>query len=208
MKKAVLGVLLFSALASYAHADQIETFTISGTDVTSCLLIGPGTPIPGCTPTSGELAGALEVDATTGTAIAMDVFITNSYDFHNTYPGSDFNHRPGVGLIGPDTCLGQYNPGAEAVLLMCITTPIPGSLLGFDGGTIIGFPTDGVSSVRDNSNVPYVYILGGDITPVVGTPEPGVLAMLLCGLMAVALFCLTAPTIQGRRQDPREPAPR
>jgi hypothetical protein len=68
----------------HLHADTISVFTISGTDTSSCLSVLDGNPIPGCIPTSGAFAGAREVDATTGTAIAMDILSTNFGQFHKT----------------------------------------------------------------------------------------------------------------------------
>jgi hypothetical protein len=176
LARIIFVILLAAGCRSQLRADTISVFTISGTDISSCLLVGPGTPIPGCTPTSGEFAGVLEVDATTGAAIAMDILSTNFGEFRNIWPGIDFNFRPG--LIG--NCLAQGSPIAE-VLYLCITTPTPGSLLGFERSTIIGWPNAG-SFVLDNSNVPLFYILGGSIMPVLQTPEPSPFALILIGL--------------------------
>jgi hypothetical protein len=60
-------------------------------------------------------------------------------------------------------------------------------LLGFDGGTIIGWP-DAQTVILDNSNTPLFYILGGSITPVLTSPEPGSLALLPLGLGALLLM--------------------
>ena len=133
-----------------------------------------GMPIPGCTPSPGEFAGALEVDATTGTPIAMSILSTNFFDFNSLFPDGM--------LIPPDLsegCLIQDSSINEA-LFLCITTPTPGSLLGFDGSKIIGWP-GAESVVLDTSDVPFDYILGGNITPVLPTPEPCTLALILAG---------------------------
>jgi len=168
----MLSVLL---CASYARADQISTFTISGTDVTACLLIGFGTPIPGCVPTPGQFTGSLMVDETTGANLSMDVSFVNSFNFDN---------NPFPGGLGLDGCLAQYSLPAQAALFLCINPPTPGSssLAGFDGSSITG------GEVSDNSNVPYVFITGGSITPVVSTSEPSSLALIAIGLGALLVM--------------------
>jgi hypothetical protein len=62
------------------------------------------------------------------------------------------------------------------------TTPTPGSLVNFDGGTITN---DGY--VFDYFAVDHLFAIdGGTITPAVGTPEPASIALLLMA-MAVLL---------------------
>ena len=173
----IFVILLAAGCGARLSADTTSVFTISGTDISSCLSVAGGMPIPGCAPTFGEFVGALEVDATTGTPIAMDILSTNFFDFRNMIPGIDFNFRPGL-VAG--NCLAQGSPVAE-VLFLCISTPTPGSLLGFGGSTIFGWPSAG-SVVLDTSGIPLFYILGGSITPVLQSPEPGSFALILLGL--------------------------
>src|SRR5262249_6054354 len=92
----IVVILLATGCSARLRADPISVFTISGTDISSCLSVAGGMPIPGCAPTFGEFVGALEVDATTGTPIAMDILSTNFFDFRNMIPGIDFNFRPGL----------------------------------------------------------------------------------------------------------------
>jgi hypothetical protein len=184
LTRMILGMLLAVGCAPRAHADTYSVFSISGTDISACLVISTGTPIPGCTPTPGEFAGALEVDATTGVPIAMSILSTNFFDFNSQFPDG-FLYPPSLPAF-PGSCLEQGSSINE-VLYLCITTPTPGSLLGFDGSSIIGWPS-AESVVLDTSGIPYVYILGGSITPVLPTPEPCSSALLLAGFGVLSMM--------------------
>jgi PEP-CTERM motif len=196
-----VGVLLLLSLAAIcatrsAKADTINVFTISGTGYTSCRYdTGTAEPIPGCTPTDEGFAGALEVDATSGLPISMDVLIPGVANFTNIFPD---NTQIGP-FLNENDCLEQPSPLFEE-LILCIATPTPGSLLGFDGSTIIGWGPAG-SSVTESNGYQLFYVVGGSITPVaVATPEPSSLMLLLLGLVGLTFVAIR------RRIAPRLPA--
>jgi len=61
----------------------------------------------------------------------------------------------------------------DIILTLDVTTPLPGSLVGFDGGAIIG------GKVSETDGITDAFILGDSIKPV---PEPSAFALLLLGL--------------------------
>jgi hypothetical protein len=66
----------------FAERSVTSSFILEGGRTPTKLgTVGGGTPIPGCIPTPRAFAGALEVDATTGTPIAMDILSTNRFQF-------------------------------------------------------------------------------------------------------------------------------
>src|SRR5262249_27775178 len=92
-----------------------------------------GMPILGCTPTT--VTGALAVDVFTGTALAEAVLFFVAPGavgaFAGTPPLEEVPTPDGVGLL----VLNIHD--LNTYLELDFTTPIPGSLVGFDGSTIL-----------------------------------------------------------------------
>jgi PEP-CTERM motif len=188
---AIFVIALFAVgSAQLARADNIGLFTISGTWAPTC--VDPtGQPIFGCTPTPAGFAGDLGVDVTNGSVDSMDVLFA---DAHNVYEYGTAPYYPppsaGPGYNAFLIQLPELFPlPVGSYLQLIFTTAEPGSLVGFDGGTILsgGY---GYSGVYDLGLSKFYDILGGSITPVTSTPEPSALALLLFGLGACSLLML------------------
>lgn len=182
----LLSLAIFWATPS-AEADTVNVFAISGTGYHNCF--DPlGEPIPGCTPTTSGFAGALEVDATTGTPIEM-AGLGPGIGFFGSLLGGFFSSPAVIPYGAPTspngTCLTQGEEVIQEYLILCFTTPTPGSLAGFEGGTILGLPTVD-TGLFDNSNYQYFFITGGSVT-LVAAPEPSVFALMLLGVGLLAL---------------------
>lgn len=189
LARIILAILLAGGCASRVRADTVNQFTISGTAVSSCIDIF-GMPILGCTPIIVGVAGALAVDVTTGTALAeavlFDAGTSGIFGTIGTFSGDKPIERPtpdGVALLVHDIF------DLDTYLELDFATPTPGSLVGFDGSTIIPWPSahSGVFDV-DGFNFPFFKILSGSITPAIPTPEPSSLALIALGLGALLLM--------------------
>jgi hypothetical protein len=184
----LFAVLIVTVCPSYTRADTIGVFSISGTSLSSCLYT-TGVPILNCTPNLQPFAGALEVDVTTGTAITIQLLGPVLGTFTSTILGQPItpvvspSGNGGVRLLTPS----PTDP-LTTYLEVDFTTATPGSLVGFDGGTIVGWPS-GHSGVFDISsfNFPFVYILSGSITPVT-VPEPSSLTLIMLGLAGLVVM--------------------
>jgi hypothetical protein len=200
-----LAVTLFAAgSARLARADTIDLFTISGTWAYSC--VDPtGQPILGCTPTSEGFAGDLGVDVTTGTVMSMDVLFPNGNAISEYSTAIQGFAHPSVfpAENGMEIQLG--NP-YFSYLQLVFTTATPGSLVGFDGGTILS--GDNLSGVYDLGLFKFWNILGGSITPVTPTqtPEPSALGLILLGLAGCSLLVLRKAKIERQTARCRQAA--
>ena len=183
--KSIIGMFLAILLAVIcatpsAKADTINVFSISGTGYVNCASYQSFT-FQSCGPAE-DFAGALEIDATTDVPIDMAGLIPGFGSFGSSFPG--FFSPPGLEPVGADSngsCLFQGEPVIAEYLVLCFTTPTPGSLVGFDGGAITGY------GLFDNSNYQYFSIASGSITPVIASaPEPSSLLLLMLGLGGLA----------------------
>jgi len=155
---AVLGVV--SVCVPQAHAAPI-TFDVSGT------AFAPSGQDCGfvC-----DFSGTLTVDVTTGVATAIDVVLQGLDAFDTLLDSEPFQTSNWV--------IVATNSSGFAMLLNFTTTQTPGSLVGFDGGTILS----GV--VHDNDGRPIFSNITGSITPSAApVPEPSSLALLGAGLL-------------------------
>jgi hypothetical protein len=130
-----------------------------------------GQPIAGCTPTTGAFSGLFTVDTSAGTV--ADLLFT----------GGVLPFLPDKPLELLDGCLLETY-GCELVavqvpqiLSLDFTTLEPGSLVGFDGGAIVG------GYVSDGGSYPAWIDLTGSITP-----EPSSFSLFLLGLMSFVVL--------------------
>lgn len=165
-----LAAAVLAVSAPHAHADTITTFNVLGTASNAS-----GQTLDTCS--AGSLcsfSGTLSVDVTAGTITGVDI----------TFPGlSPFNALSCCSSPGSDYFF-PANNGEQSLTLIFTTTPSPGSLVGFDGGSILneGYVMTGPDF--------YNYVVeGGSITaPAPTLPEPGPLVLMLAGLCASGLL--------------------
>jgi hypothetical protein len=121
-------------------------------------------------------SGTLNVDVTAGTATAIDVMFPGLPDFNtvNSVTGTE----NGV----------QLESSNGVILLLDFTTSTPGSLVGFDGGSIFGFSVLAGPFIEAYDN------LSGSIAPV---PEPPIGR----GLLLAAGGLLVAAKLRDRRRS-------
>jgi hypothetical protein len=186
LARIILVFLLAAGCAASVQADTVNVFAISGTAVQSCLSHPSGVPIPGCTPTLEGFAGGLEVDVTTGIVLAAEVLgpavlspALGTPVFSVPFFGCTCI---GMGPLPNGISLSLLGGAGDFILTLDVTTPLPGSLVSFDGGAIIG------GSVSETDGIPDAFIRGGSITPAIPTPEPSSLALIALGLGALMLM--------------------
>jgi hypothetical protein len=163
----ILFAVILTALAlssGMAQADVITTFNVSGTVIL---------PAP-----SQFFSGTLQVDVTTGTIDGVDI----------TFPGlPTFDTLATSGALPPGqlaipawqiTVQDNTNPGLSDLLTLDFSTAVPDSLIGFNGGTILG------NDVVSPTGAVLRADLSGAITP---APEPSAL-ILLAGSLALLGF--------------------
>jgi hypothetical protein len=160
----LLPCLALALLA--ARPAKADLFDISGFAVNAS-----GGTLGSCT--AGEtcpFSGTLTVNVTLGTVDALNI----------TFPGlpafdTIFNSFP---VLTPGWEIDAHNSSNDELDLLFSTTPTPGSLVGFDGGTLI---RDAV--FQHSTELEEYVILSGSITPV---PEPSSLGELAAALLAFA----------------------
>ena len=155
----VLALLVVGG-AQVAHAD---TFKVSGTAEN----ISGGTLGTCASGASCSFSGTLTVNITTGTVTALDIM----------FPGlSAFDVLTGsMGVGSTWEVFGANSTPSEGLELDFETSKTPASLVGFNGGSILG---KNVFIVGGQN--PYG-IQGGSITPST-VPEPSSVALLLLGV--------------------------
>jgi hypothetical protein len=160
--QASAAALIVLVLAGAARADTIKDFVVSGTaeNVSGGML---GTCAAGAT---CSFSGTMMVDVNVGVGSIL------AYDI--TFPGllawNDCCMDQGPGIF-PLWLTFSFNSNFELLRLNFTTTS--GSLVGFDGGSIVG----------ENVTTPIDFLyrnLSGSITPV---PEPSSLALLGGGVL-------------------------
>lgn len=167
----MFAILVVAISAPYSQADTISTFDVSGTalnDSTGVL----GSCASGAT---CAFSGTLTMDVTNGNLTAMDVTFPGLASF--TSPQFADPESPSVWFIGAFNGSGS---GVDALTLFFTTPMTTGSLVDFNGGSIIG-----VGVVKNATSAPEYTDLSGSITPASQTPEPSSLALISLGLGAL-----------------------
>jgi hypothetical protein len=163
----MLAVLLVAIAAPHAHADTSSNFTVAG-DATN----QSGGSLGSCA--NGQdcaFSGTLTVDVTSGAVTSTDIIFQGLLAF-DTLSAS--------GLNSPNWSIIATNSSSENVFLSFSTTPTPGSLLGFTGGSINCCKV----AVNGAPKGDLLYLINdGSITPApTATPEPSSVALMLLGV--------------------------
>lgn len=178
-----MAVTLALLTAANASADTISTFDVSGT-----VFNISGERLGSCiNDFFCSFGGTLTVDVTNGTPTAADI----------TFPGLPaFDSLNGSG--GGEACcwvLDAENSSMDSVSLLFLTFPTPGSLVGFEGGTIRPATTQVISG---SSNLLYFIVSGSILSPVSTVPEPSsrmLLAVAVLGFVGFGLVRKRAPGV-------------
>ena len=162
---ALLSTSLAAALAPQtARADVTATFDVSGT--------AEARPMVGnhCGDQCAFF-GTLIINVTTGAATAVDITFPDLAAFDKLIR----SHKSGTSHWS----IGAFNSDEDTASLVFTTTPTPGSLVGFTGGSIIG--GGGVDQL-------YVVLKGtiGDV-PIAAVPEASTWAMMALGFGLLGL---------------------
>jgi hypothetical protein len=162
-----LGLGLLASVA--ARADVITAFDVSGAATNES-----GGSLDSCAAgATCSFSGTLGVDVTNGTVTAVDI----------TFPGlSAVNTLESFGVDSGDVFIFAGNSSGDVMSLDFTTTPTPGSLVGFDGGIIVG---SGIEDVA--AQVIQYSSFSGSVTPA-AVPEPASLTLFGTALLGFGVI--------------------
>jgi hypothetical protein len=166
----IVLTLLLGAGAGIAHADTV-TLNVSG----SLLPTGIGSSCSGSGCTFG---GDIVINNTTGAIISEDVTISGE-----SPSVGPFTHDFGLSPTGGLTQLGIGDSTGDTLNLV-FPTLIPGSVIGYNGGTLTAAATAIDIIPPPNPSFPGWFLepAGALIPAVTPTPEPSSVALMLLGV--------------------------
>lgn len=178
MKRAICAAIVCLSFSAAAHADVLETFQISGTDLFSPVSDDEHF-------SSGDISGLITVDVTTGIVFTGDVGVASA-------PPTEWSSRSGATFSFSANALSAAYPQPVGPYLTLYIAPYndASSLQDFIGGQITGGTANlniGISCELDNCPTMIAADFVGTITEV--TPIPPAAALFATGLV-VALGLL------------------
>jgi hypothetical protein len=146
--------------------------------ILALLIVGIGAPVAladttdifDITASPGGIGGTLTVDVTNGTVTAVDITATGLTDFTDLTLSAPVLSGGWVIIVNDPLIVNQ--------ILLDFTTTAPGSLVGFDGGTITFGQVAGPPVL---TTILFTDITG-TIAPAVAAPEPSSVALMLLGV--------------------------
>jgi hypothetical protein len=187
------GALALACLGAAGIA-RANTITLSVSGILSPS--GSSCSSSGCT-----LGGTLVIDNTAGTAVSANITISGG----SPIVGPFININPlGVGIYTGSICTpvcgfttglqvfdASGYPGGNSVLLL-FSTPTLGSLIGYNGGSLLPYNGAVGTFVAGYATQPYAQwnLTSGSLTPSVVTPEPSSVVLTLSGIGFVFLLVL------------------
>lgn len=161
---AMACVGLAMSMPGVAKADSVTTFNVSGT---AAALAGQS-----CA-SDCPFSGTLTIDTTTGLATAADITLPGLAAF------TTVNNQEALGSLWDVVLLN----GTQDLALV-FTTTTPGSLVGFEGGTI---DNQGAAVTLSTNDAVYSISSGTITAPTTSaTPEPSSLMLMGTGLLGFA----------------------
>ncbi len=168
MRKAlwiVLAVLL-GAGGGMAHADNIDTFAVSGSILPAS---GSGAT---CAPSPCTLGGVIAIDVTTGVIESADITLSNGTPAVTYFYGNPIYVAPYIYVGDSD----GYSLG------LGLTSPAVPTLVGYAGG---GFGVDEIGAVSPSPALYASQDAEGTLTAT--TPEPSTVTLMLIGIGLLGL---------------------
>jgi hypothetical protein len=183
--KSLLASFVMVLTVAAANANTISNFDVSGTVYVYLAIYVSGyetTSISG----AYQFSGTLTVDVTAGAVTAVDIAVDGLAPDFTTFgpsqslPGSIvFDHPPGW----------QIDVGNGVIpIVLDFETTAPGSLIGFDGGSIFGGAIAGGGQCSPDGSCSSFgsAVQSGNVTA--ATPLPATLPLFATGLGVMGLF--------------------
>lgn len=178
----ILAAAVMVACAPHCRADTITTFDASGTAFNTSA-VSPDYCPPDGTPCA--FSGVLSVDVTTGTITNVDIRFPGLMQFYVVSVSEPTAQSDWL-------LLAENGPSGDTLYMVFTTASTPGSLVGFDGGSILGGSTAGG---------PFDDLFFTVVAGSIAVSEPGSLLLMLAGLSALGLFVVRRRAAFGYRRS-------